>query len=67
MLFRSRQAVELYRGPLLEGCVEEWVLPERESRAEQCLAALETCERVERAVIAAPAAMRAASQDAGMM
>src|SRR5262245_19808992 len=35
-------AVELYRGPLLEGCVEEWVLPEREARAEQCLTALET-------------------------
>ena len=23
------EAVALYRGPLLEGCVEEWVLPER--------------------------------------
>src|SRR5438477_464753 len=23
------RAVELYRGPLLEGCLEEWALPER--------------------------------------
>jgi len=36
-----RDAVEVYTGPLLEGCVEEWVLAERETRAEQCLGALE--------------------------
>ena len=39
---RSLQAaVALYRGPLLEGCVETWVLPERASREEACLQALE--------------------------
>ena len=37
-----RRAVELYTGPLLEGCVEEWAFSERAARAEQCLAALET-------------------------
>jgi predicted ATPase/DNA-binding SARP family transcriptional activator len=37
-----REAVALYRGPLLEGCGEEWVFPERASRAEACLQALET-------------------------
>src|SRR5262245_35260989 len=43
-----RDAVDLYTGPLLEGCAEEWVLAEREVRAEQCLAALETlAERAE--------------------
>jgi predicted ATPase/DNA-binding SARP family transcriptional activator len=36
------QAVELYRGELLEGCLEEWILPEREARAQAYLAALET-------------------------
>src|SRR5262249_45810043 len=36
-----REAVAVYTGPLLEGCVEEWVLAERETRAEQCLTALE--------------------------
>jgi DNA-binding SARP family transcriptional activator len=35
------RAVALYRGPLLEGCVEEWVPQERETRAQACLAALE--------------------------
>lgn len=35
-------AVNAYTGPLLEGCYEEWVLPERESRAAQCLQALDT-------------------------
>ena len=35
------RAVALYRGPLLEGWGEEWVLPEREQRAETCLQALE--------------------------
>src|SRR5205807_1315724 len=36
------EAVALYRGPLLEGCTEEWIFPERASRAEACLQALET-------------------------
>ena len=35
------QAVELYQGPLLPDCTEEWVLPEREERAQAYLAALE--------------------------
>jgi len=35
-------AVDLYRGPLLEGCLEEWALPERDSREEAYLRALET-------------------------
>jgi predicted ATPase/DNA-binding SARP family transcriptional activator len=36
-----RDAVAAYAGPLLEGCYEEWVLTERESRARRCLEALE--------------------------
>ena len=36
-----RKAVELYRGPLLEGCPEEWITPEREAREQDCLRALE--------------------------
>ena len=36
------RAVTLYRGPLLEGCPEEWVFQEREKRAEDCLRALQT-------------------------
>ena len=35
------QAVELYQGPFLPDCTEEWVLPEREERAQAYLAALE--------------------------
>lgn len=35
-------AVEVYTGPLLEGCLEEWVFPERASREQACLRALET-------------------------
>ena len=31
------EAVRLYRGPLLEGCTEEWVLPEREAREQAYL------------------------------
>jgi predicted ATPase/class 3 adenylate cyclase/Tfp pilus assembly protein PilF len=34
-------AVELRRGPLLEGCTEEWVFQERQVREEAYLAALE--------------------------
>jgi predicted ATPase/DNA-binding SARP family transcriptional activator/uncharacterized protein HemY len=35
------QAVAQYRGPLLEGCPEEWVLPERMARQQTYLNALE--------------------------
>jgi predicted ATPase/DNA-binding SARP family transcriptional activator len=35
------KAVALRRGPLLQGCTEEWVLPERLAREEAYLAALE--------------------------
>lgn len=34
------QAVSLYRGPLLQACFEEWVVPEREERDSNCLQAL---------------------------
>jgi predicted ATPase len=34
------RAVSLYRGPLLEGCTEEWSFPERREREETCLDAL---------------------------
>ncbi len=37
-----RSVVALYTGPLLEGCLEEWVFPERASREQACLRALET-------------------------
>ncbi|HLV81487.1 MAG TPA: BTAD domain-containing putative transcriptional regulator, partial [Chthonomonadaceae bacterium] len=36
------EAVLLYRGPLLEGCTEEWILAERQEREHAYLAALET-------------------------
>jgi predicted ATPase/DNA-binding SARP family transcriptional activator len=36
------QAIALHRGPLLQGCGEEWVLQEREAREEAYLGALET-------------------------
>jgi predicted ATPase/DNA-binding SARP family transcriptional activator len=36
------EAVGLYRGPLLEGCYEEWILPERAAREQAYLGALET-------------------------
>jgi predicted ATPase/DNA-binding SARP family transcriptional activator len=35
------QAVALYRGPLLEGCREEWVFQERQAREQAYLQALE--------------------------
>ncbi|MCW3096470.1 MAG: hypothetical protein JWL77_2088 [Chthonomonadaceae bacterium] len=35
------RAVALYRGPLLEGCNEEWVLQERAVREQNCLLALQ--------------------------
>jgi predicted ATPase/DNA-binding SARP family transcriptional activator/Flp pilus assembly protein TadD len=34
-------AVSLYSGPLLEGCLEEWVLPERDAREQALLKALD--------------------------
>src|SRR5262249_36414334 len=36
------QAVSLYRGPLLEGCAEEWAFEERQVREQAYLTALET-------------------------
>jgi predicted ATPase/DNA-binding SARP family transcriptional activator len=36
------RAVSLRRGPLLEGCTEEWVFEERQAREQAYLAALET-------------------------
>jgi len=36
------RAIEMYRGPLLEGCSEEWVIPERDIREQSYLRALET-------------------------
>lgn len=35
------QAVDLYRGPFLEGCNEEWVPQERATREVECLRALQ--------------------------
>ncbi|HLK55139.1 MAG TPA: BTAD domain-containing putative transcriptional regulator, partial [Chthonomonadaceae bacterium] len=35
------RAVSLYRGPLLEGCLEEWALQERQAREQAYLNALE--------------------------
>src|SRR5579871_4359164 len=35
-------AISLYRGPLLGGCTESWVLPERETRQQQYRQALQT-------------------------
>jgi predicted ATPase/DNA-binding SARP family transcriptional activator len=36
-----QEAVALYRGPLLEGCAEEWAFQEREARQQAYLQALE--------------------------
>ena len=41
-LLSLEQAVGLYRGPLLEGCTEEWVFQERNAREQHCLHALQT-------------------------
>jgi DNA-binding SARP family transcriptional activator len=38
-------AVDLYRGPLLEGCADEWLFEERQTRKEVFLQALETLAR----------------------
>jgi predicted ATPase/DNA-binding SARP family transcriptional activator len=35
------EAITLYSGPLLEGCPEEWVVPERRQREQSCLRALQ--------------------------
>src|SRR5207249_4463459 len=35
------EAVALYRGPLLEGCTEEWAVEERQAREQAYLTALE--------------------------
>src|SRR5947208_12676743 len=35
------RAVSLYRGPLLEGCIEEWIFQERQAREQAYLGALE--------------------------
>jgi predicted ATPase/DNA-binding SARP family transcriptional activator len=35
------EAISLYRGPLLQGCSEDWLLPERSHREQSCLQALE--------------------------
>lgn len=35
------RAIELYRGPLLEGCAEEWVLTDRQNREETFLQSAE--------------------------
>ncbi len=39
-------AVALYQGPLLAGCPEAWIVPERERRALACVAALERLAKV---------------------
>lgn len=44
-----KRAVALYSGPLLEGCMEEWVVQERDSREQAYLNALETMSQVEEA------------------
>jgi predicted ATPase/DNA-binding SARP family transcriptional activator len=52
------EAVSLYRGPLLEGCAEEWILGEREPREQAYLRALETLAAERMARNDAPAAER---------
>jgi DNA-binding SARP family transcriptional activator len=41
-----QQAVELYRGPLLPGCLDEWAHAERNAREQSYLAALERLARI---------------------
>lgn len=44
----EREAVELYRGDLLDGGYDEWLLDERERLRERCLGALgRLCDRLE--------------------
>jgi DNA-binding SARP family transcriptional activator len=38
---RLKEAIEWYRGPLLSGCQEEWIYPEREYRLQAYLEALD--------------------------
>ena len=52
------RAAALYRGPLLEGCAEEWVLQEREARQQAYLGALEALAAAALAAGDAPAAAR---------
>jgi predicted ATPase/DNA-binding SARP family transcriptional activator len=40
------RAVSLYRGPLLEGCAEEWALVDRTAREQACLQALEALAKL---------------------
>jgi predicted ATPase/DNA-binding SARP family transcriptional activator len=40
-LLSLERGVRLYRGPLLEGCTEEWVVQDRLVREQDCLRALE--------------------------
>src|SRR5262249_40612382 len=42
-----REAVSLYRGPLLEGCTEDWISLEREVREQSFLDALERLASME--------------------
>lgn len=51
-------AVALYRGPLLDGCSEAWVVGEREQREQRLLEALETLAAHHRARNDASAAAR---------
>src|SRR5262249_25782661 len=44
-----RRAMALYRGPLLEGCAEPWVLSDREAREQAYLRALEALAHAARA------------------
>src|SRR5579871_1054306 len=44
------QAVALYRGPLLEGCSEEWVPQERRVREQACVQALQMLAEAAQAV-----------------
>lgn len=39
---RLQEAVEWYQGALLPNCMDEWIQPERDARAQSFLAALET-------------------------
>ncbi len=41
-------AVALYRGPLLEGCAEEWVFQEQEAREQAYLTAREKLQECKR-------------------
>ena len=55
-------AITLYRGPLLEGCAEEWILPERAARERNYLAALESIAERAAAQGDSAAAIRALRQ-----